>query len=73
MTSATLRLTSPTALERALRALSDALARYVDRRIAERAERRAIAADLLREQQSRRQDPRALDIALLSLGSRPRP
>lgn len=73
MTSATLQLTSPTALERALRALSAAIARYVDRRIALRAERRVIAADLLREQRSRQQDPRALDIALLALGSRPRP
>jgi hypothetical protein len=27
---------------------------------------------VLREQRARRQDPRALDVALLSLGSRPR-
>ncbi|MFD5225762.1 hypothetical protein ACFWHT_09100 [Microbacterium sp. NPDC058342] len=72
MTSATLRLATPTALERALRAFAVAISRYVDHRIAQRAERREIAFHTLREQQARRRDPRALDIALLSLGSRPR-
>jgi hypothetical protein len=72
MTSATLRLAAPTSFERGLRALADALTRHVDRRIALRAERREIALDVLREQRARRQDPRALDVALLSLGSRPR-
>ncbi|WP_336646146.1 hypothetical protein [Microbacterium sp. USHLN186] len=73
MTSATLRIATPTALERALQRLSIALARYVERRVAQRAERRELALDLLREQHARRQDPRALDIALLAIGSRPRP
>lgn len=72
MTSATLRLASPTALERALTALAGAITRYVDHRVALRAERREIAVDMLREQQARRQDSRALDVAMLSLGSRPR-
>jgi len=72
MTSATLRVAAPTVLERGLTALAAAITRYVDHRIALRAERREIAVDLLREQQARRQDPHALDIALLSLGSRPR-
>jgi len=72
MTSATLRLAAPTRLERGLKAFAEAISRHVDHRIALRAERREIADDLLREQQARRQDPRALDVALLSLGSRPR-
>ncbi|MFD5215132.1 hypothetical protein [Microbacterium sp. NPDC058345] len=72
MTSATLPLASPTPLERGLQHLAGALSRYVERRIAARAERRAIALDLLREQHARIPDPRALDAALLSIGSRPR-
>jgi len=72
MTSATLRLAAPTAIERGLKAFAEAISRHVDRRIALRAERREIAVDVLREQRARRHDPRALDLALLSLGSRPR-
>ncbi|MFC7789525.1 hypothetical protein ACU045_11150 [Microbacterium sp. MAHUQ-60] len=72
MTSATLHLAAPTPFERGLKALAEAISRHVDHRIILRAERREIAVDVLREQQARRQDPRALDIALLSLGSRPR-
>lgn len=72
MTSATLHLVAPTRLERGLRLVARTLSSYVDHRIAARAERREIALDLLREQQVRRHDPRALDTALLSLGSRPR-
>lgn len=72
MTSATLRLVAPTALERRLQALATAISRYVDHRIASRGARREIALDVLHEQQARKQDPRALDVALLSLGSRPR-
>ncbi|MDQ0612547.1 hypothetical protein QF046_000188 [Microbacterium sp. W4I4] len=72
MTSATLHLAAPTALERGLTAIAATITRYVDRRMALRAERREIAVDLLREQQARKQDPRALDIALLSMGSRSR-
>lgn len=72
MTSATLHLATPTALERGLTAVARAITRYVDHRIGLRAERRQIAVDVLREQQARKQDPRALDIALLSIGSRSR-
>lgn len=72
MTSATLHLVGPTRLERGLKSLAEALTRYVDARIASRAERREIALDMLREQQTRQSDPQALEIALASLGSRPR-
>lgn len=73
MTAATLHLVTPTRLERGLQSIAHTLSRYVDARIAARAERREIALDVLREQHARRHDPRALDIALLSIGSRPRP
>ncbi|MEJ1086859.1 hypothetical protein WDU99_00845 [Microbacterium sp. Mu-80] len=73
MTAAALQIAAPTRLERGLKALAHRLDRYVESRIAARAERREIALDLLREQQARRHDPRALDVALLSIGSRPRP
>lgn len=72
MTSATLRLVEPTRLERALQSVAQRLTRYVDARIVARAERREITLELLREQQTRRSDPQALEIALISLGSRPR-
>lgn len=72
MTSATLHLAAPTAFDRALRSIAASLSRYADRRIAARAERREIAIDMLREQHARRDDPRALDVALLAIGSRPR-
>jgi HD-GYP domain-containing protein (c-di-GMP phosphodiesterase class II) len=52
--------------------LADAITAYTERRRELRAERHEIALDILREQQSRKQDPRALDAALLALGSRPR-
>lgn len=73
MTAATVHLVAPTRFERGLQGIAAAVSGYVDARIAARAERREIAFELLREQQARRLDPRALDIALLSLGSRPRP
>lgn len=72
MTSATLRLATPTHLERGLQSIAHMLTRYVDARIAIRAGKREIAVHMLREQQTRKRDPRALDIALMSLGSRPR-
>ncbi|UWF76710.1 MULTISPECIES: hypothetical protein [Microbacterium] len=72
MITASPYLAAPTPLERTLQRIASALSRYVERRIAARAERRELAADLLREQRARRQDPRALDIALLAIGSRPR-
>ena len=68
MTTATLRLATPTPFERVLRQAALGLARHVDRRIAARAERREIALDMLREQQARKQDPRAVDHALAQLG-----
>ncbi|WP_136056466.1 hypothetical protein [Microbacterium sp. K24] len=68
MTTATLRLATPTAFERILQRAALGLSRHVDRRIAARAERRDIALDMLREQQARKQDPRALDHALAQMG-----
>ena len=68
MTTATLRLAAPTPFEKALQQFAQALSRHVDRRIAARAERREIALDLLREQQARKQDPRAVDYALAHMG-----
>jgi len=72
MTAATLHLAAPTRVERTLLQIADAITANIALRREARAARREIAADILREQQARRQDPRALDIALLSLGSRPR-
>lgn len=72
MTAATLHLAAPTRVERALLQIADAITTYTAHRREVRAGRREITADILREQQARRHDPRALDIALLSLGSRPR-
>ncbi|MDT0157459.1 hypothetical protein Q9R19_07475 [Microbacterium sp. ARD32] len=72
MTAATLHLASPTRFERLLLKVVDALTAYIAHRREQRTQRREIALDLLREQQARRHDPRALDVALLSLGSRPR-
>ncbi len=68
MTTATLRLATPTPFERILQRAARGIARHVDRRIAARAERREIALDMLREQQSRKQDPHAVDHALAQLG-----
>jgi len=72
MTAATLHLATPTFSERTLLKLADVITAYIAHRREQRAARREIAVDTLREQQARQQDPRALDIALLSLGSRPR-
>lgn len=72
MTSATLRLVAPTHTERHLLKLADRLTAFVDHRIARRAERRTLTLDLLREQQTRRQDPRAVDYALSQIGLPPR-
>lgn len=68
MTTATLRLATPTPYERVLRRVALEIARHVDRRVAQRAMRRDLALDMLREQQARKQDPRALDLALAQLG-----
>lgn len=69
MTTATLRLATPTHFERLLQRAALGIARHVERRIAARAERGEIALDMLREQQSRRQDPRAVDHLLAQLGT----
>ncbi|MGW9626706.1 hypothetical protein [Microbacterium sp.] len=68
MTTATLRLVSPTPFERLLQQIATALTGHVERRIAARAERRELALDLLREQQTRRHDPREVDHLLATLG-----
>lgn len=68
MTSATIRLVAPTQAERQLLGLADLLTGFVERRIARRAQNRALALDLLREQQTRRQDPRAVEHMLAQIG-----
>lgn len=68
MTTATLRLAAPTPFERLLTRIAEALTRHVAHRIVRRAERRELALDLLREQQARRHDPRAVEHALAQLG-----
>lgn len=68
MTTATLRLVSPTPFERLLQRTARSLSRHVDHRMAARAARRELALDLLREQQARRHDPRAVDHLLASAG-----
>ncbi|MEV4775076.1 hypothetical protein [Microbacterium sp. LWH12-1.2] len=68
MTTATLRLAAPTRFERLLQQVALGLSRHVEHRIVARAERREIALDMLREQQARRHDPRAVDHALAQLG-----
>ncbi|MCM3780964.1 hypothetical protein [Microbacterium hydrocarbonoxydans] len=68
MTSAALRLTAPTLVERRILTLARHLEAFVERRIAARAERREIALDILREQQARRHDPRAVEHLLAQMG-----
>jgi hypothetical protein len=68
MTTATLRLATPTTFERILQRAALGISRHVERRMAARAERGEIALDMLREQQSRKQDPRAVDHMLAQLG-----
>ena len=68
MTSATLHLVAPTQTERGLLILAGHLTAYVEHRISRRAERRELSLDLLREQQTRRQHPRAVVHALAQLG-----
>ena len=68
VTTATLRLVGPTAFERMLQRLARTLSRHVETRIAHRARRREITLDLLRDQQTRRHDPSAVDHALAQLG-----
>lgn len=68
MTSAALHLTAPTLVERRLLNVATHLTAFVERRIAARAERREVANDLLREQQARSQDPRAVEHLLAQMG-----
>ena len=68
MTGAALHLTAPTLVERRILGVAHWLTAFVERRIAARAERREIALDLLREQQARRHDPRAVDHLLAQMG-----
>jgi response regulator RpfG family c-di-GMP phosphodiesterase len=70
MTSAALPLAAPTPAERRLLALAARLTVFVERRVAERAARREIALDLLREQQARKADARAVE-HLLALSGLP--
>ena len=69
MTSATLHLVGPTQAERGMLRLAERLTAYVEHRISRRAERRVLALDILREQQARRQDPRAVDHLLAQMGA----
>lgn len=68
MTSATIRLVAPTQVERRLLGLAAVLTAFVQHRIERRARKRELALDLLREQQTRRQDPHAVDHMLAQLG-----
>ncbi|MFJ4996671.1 hypothetical protein ACIP5T_00830 [Microbacterium sp. NPDC088619] len=68
MTSATIHLVAPTQVERRLLGLAEVLTAFVRHRIERRARKRELALDLLREQQSARQDPHAVDHMLAQLG-----
>lgn len=68
MTSATVHLVAPTRAEQRLLGVAEHLTAFVQHRIERRAEKRALALDLLREQQARRQDPRAVEHMLAQLG-----
>jgi hypothetical protein len=68
MATAVLRVATPTPFERALQRIARGLIRHVEKRIAARADRRAIALDLLREQQARKADLREVDHALAWMG-----
>ncbi|MBN9158207.1 hypothetical protein [Microbacterium sp.] len=73
MTAATLHIAAPTFVERAGLRIADAITARVRERMERRAERRALALDLLREQQARKTvDPFVLEHALQMLGSRSR-
>lgn len=68
MTTATLHLVSPTPFERLLQRLGAVLIRHVERRVAARAERRELALDLLRQEQTARTDPHEVDHLLAMVG-----
>ncbi|HWV50829.1 MAG TPA: hypothetical protein VN035_15375 [Microbacterium sp.] len=69
MTSATIHLVAPTPAERRLLGVAERLTVLVQHRIERRAQKRTLALDLLREQQTRRQDPRAVDHMLAQMGA----
>ena len=68
MSTATLRRVSPTPFERLLQQVAAGLIRHVEHRVAARAARRDLALDMLREQQTRRHDPREVDHLLAMMG-----
>ncbi|OZB79984.1 MAG: hypothetical protein B7X41_05980 [Microbacterium sp. 14-71-5] len=73
MTAATLHIAALTFAERAGLRIADAITGYVRRRMERRAERRALAIDMLREQQARKSmDPFVLEQAMQMIGSRSR-
>lgn len=72
MTAVSLNHAAPTRVENVLLHIADMLTAYVAQRREARADRRAHEMTQLRDAHGRPADPRALDIALLSLGSRPR-
>lgn len=69
MTSATIHLVAPTRAEQRLLGVAELLTAFVQHRIERRAEKRALALDLLHEQQARRQDPHAVDHMLAQMGA----
>ena len=68
MTSVTVQITAPTPVELGVLRVARLLTAFVEQRVARRAERRLIALDLLRQQQTSRHDLRAVDHALAQLG-----
>lgn len=68
MSALALPLAGPTRTERRLLHLTARLTVLVERRIANRAEQRALALEMLRDQQTRRHDPHAVDHLLAQVG-----
>lgn len=68
MTSVTVHITAPTPVELGVLRVAHRLTAFVEQRVARRAERRLIALDLLRQQQTSRHNPHAVDHALAQLG-----
>lgn len=71
MTAITLPVPAPTLPERVLLHMAQGVAAHVQARIDRRTERRALALELIRERQTRKADPSALDRELLLIGCRP--
>ncbi|WP_311259292.1 hypothetical protein [Microbacterium sp. WCS2018Hpa-9] len=68
MTSATIHLVAPTRAERKLLGLAGHLTAFVEHRIEQRAEKRTLMLELLRQQQAGPQDPHAADHMLAQMG-----